>query len=269
MATQMQSPLNQRVVAHSLPATQEAATRALSHMMGSADNWAMFKGHHTLNVRNLLHLQNQLDELARKHEQDDPNFDMNELDEVLYKYNRALLAYAKVSELLEPEEKNVASILRYSRARLSNHPAVWAFLSEAYQDLMHGGFSGMVALYVNPNGGALFSFANRIVGKFARLLSPRTDGVHIWSEATTNRITRAVLGMLSAGLLLVPIVIMSFVTDGYKPLIIIIVWTIAFSAITSLLTDAKYSEVLVAAATYAAVMVVFISGDGVQKQGSA
>lgn len=87
MATQMQSPLNQRVVAHSLPATQEAATRALSQMMGSADNWAMFKGHHTLNVRNLLHLQNQLDELARKHEQDDPNFDMNELDEVLYRYS--------------------------------------------------------------------------------------------------------------------------------------------------------------------------------------
>lgn len=193
MATQMQSPLNQRVIAHSLPATQEAATRALSHMMGSADNWAMFKGHHTLNVRNLLHLQNQLDELARKHEQDDPNFEMNELDEVLYKYSelysfsqgylfscyladlrqdRALVAYAKVSELLEPEEKNVANILRYSRARLSNHPAVWAFLSEAYQDLMHGGFSGMVALYVNPDGGALFSFANRIVGKFTRVSNP-------------------------------------------------------------------------------------------------
>ncbi|KAK0664641.1 hypothetical protein QBC41DRAFT_17295 [Cercophora samala] len=249
MASQTQAPVNQRVVGPSLPTTQEAATRALSHMMGSADNWAIFKGHHTLNVRNLLHLQTQLDELSRKYEQDDPNFDMNELDELLYKYNRALVAYAKICELLEPEEKNVASILRFSRARLGDHPRVWAFLSEAYQDITHGGFSGMVALYVNPNGGALFSFANKIVGKFARLLSTRKDGVHIWSEATTNKITRAVLGILSACFLLVPIVILSFVKDGYKPLIIITAWTTAFSAITSLLTEAKYSEIIVAAAT--------------------
>ncbi|KAK4176596.1 hypothetical protein QBC36DRAFT_352055 [Triangularia setosa] len=216
MANHAQVPSNQRVVDPSLPTTRDATVRVLSQTMGSADNWAIFKGYHALNVLNLLHLQTQMDELSQKHERDDPGFSMEELDEALHKYNRSLAAYAKVCKLLEPGEKDVVSILRYSRVKLGNHP--------------------------------------EIVGKFAK------------SEVTTNKVTRAVLGILSACLLLVPMVILYFVKDGFKPLIIIAVWTIAFSATTSLLTEAKYSEILVAAATYAAVMVVFISGEGVQKE---
>ncbi|KAK4197390.1 hypothetical protein QBC40DRAFT_267662 [Triangularia verruculosa] len=261
----MANQTNPGVVGPSSTTTKEAAARALSETMGSADNWAVFKGHHALNVRSLLHLQTKLDQLARLDEQDDPGFSMNELDDVLYKYNRALAAYAKVCELLEPGEKDVASILRYSRARLGSQPEVWAFLSRAHEDTTNGVGSGMIALYSNPNSGVLFALVNKIVGRFAKMVSSKKVGVHIWSETTTNKMTRSVLAILSACLLLVPMVILSFVKDGFNPLIIIIVWTIAFSVTTSFLTEAKYSEILVAAATYAAVMVVFISGDGVQK----
>ncbi|KAK0736015.1 hypothetical protein B0T21DRAFT_366127 [Apiosordaria backusii] len=242
------------------PTTKNAAAIALSETMGSADNWAVFRGFHALNVRNILHLQTQLDELARK--QDDPSFNMNELDEVLHKYNRALFAYGRICELQEPEMADLASIHRYSRSKLGSYPDVWAFLSRAHDDMVNGAGSGMVALYSNPDSGVLFSLAHKLV----KALSPKKTGVRIWSDATTTKVTRSLLGILSVCLLLVPIVILYFVKDGFKPLIIMAVWTIAFSAAMSLLTEAKYSEILVAAATYAAVMVVFISGEGVQKE---
>jgi hypothetical protein len=67
--------------------------------------------------------------------------------------------------------------------------------------------------------------------------------------------------LLAAALLFGPIYNLYYVRDDQKRLAMIAGYTVAFAICVGLLTNARKSEIFGACAAYAAVMVVFVSGD--------
>lgn len=63
-----------------------------------------------------------------------------------------------------------------------------------------------------------------------------------------GKIARVVVLVLAATLLLVPIVILYFVRSGFWPLLVLILWTILFTALIALVTSARNTDVMMAAA---------------------
>jgi len=64
--------------------------------------------------------------------------------------------------------------------------------------------------------------------------------------------------LLTSIVLLIPIIILFFIEKGYPSLIVIIVSTALFSLIVAIATRSKNQEIMLTAAAYAAVMVVFL-----------
>jgi uncharacterized protein YebE (UPF0316 family) len=64
----------------------------------------------------------------------------------------------------------------------------------------------------------------------------------------TKKITRAIITAASTILLVIPIIILHFVKDEIKPLILIVVWSVGFSVAMSIITEAKNSEIMMASA---------------------
>ncbi|KAK8197899.1 uncharacterized protein BKA78DRAFT_292959 [Phyllosticta capitalensis] len=79
---------------------------------------------------------------------------------------------------------------------------------------------------------------------------------------TVRRIARAIAAVLSVVILLLPILILNFVHAAGSRLAVVFVSAAAFISAVTILTPIGTGEVFVAGATYAAVMVVFVSQAG-------
>ncbi|KAK8244405.1 hypothetical protein HDK90DRAFT_463235 [Phyllosticta capitalensis] len=79
---------------------------------------------------------------------------------------------------------------------------------------------------------------------------------------TVRRIARTIAAVLSVLILLLPILILNFVHAAGSRLAVVFVSAAAFISALTILTPAGTGEVFVAGATYAAVMVVFVSQAG-------
>jgi len=86
---------------------------------------------------------------------------------------------------------------------------------------------------------------------FNQVREDKEDGtIYTYSEETMTKLTRLTILVIASSLLLVPIIILYFVRGGFRPLAVIIVWTIAFTALLGYLTDARNTEIMMAAAAY-------------------
>ena len=101
----------------------------------------------------------------------------------------------------------------------------------------------------------------------------RTDSSLAYVSERRLRAVVAILNVLIAAVLLFgAILTLYYVTDEQKRLGLIAGYTIAFAICVGLVTQARRSEVFAACAAYAAVLVVFVSGNlggpGVKSTGS-
>jgi VIT1/CCC1 family predicted Fe2+/Mn2+ transporter len=99
----------------------------------------------------------------------------------------------------------------------------------------------------------ILPFLNRIKSdKISSWAQP--DSVSTWIRG----ITSTILAISGGALIIVPIIIMSFDTSRTKSLITISIAVLFFAFVLGAITRSKGSEIFIATATYAAVLVVFV-----------
>ncbi|KAK6853665.1 hypothetical protein PG995_010477 [Apiospora arundinis] len=72
--------------------------------------------------------------------------------------------------------------------------------------------------------------------------------------------SRSVLAFLASLILLIPIVVLTFVTNLAVRLVVALLANAAFVFVISVIAEVKIGELFMAGAAYAAVMIVYIAG---------
>ncbi len=107
-------------------------------------------------------------------------------------------------------------------------------------------------------------FSRFLVNKFGFLFlssRERQKVLGVFPDRRIRRITRVVAVVMDSSTLpILSIVILYFVQSTNINIGLIIVFSVLFSAVIALVSDARNAEVMAATAAYAAVLVVFVSG---------
>lgn len=107
-------------------------------------------------------------------------------------------------------------------------------------------------------------FSHFLVNKFGFLFLSGRDRekiLGVFPDHRIRQITRAVAVVMSSTLPILSIVILYFVQSTNIHIGLIVIFSSLFSAVVALLSDATNAEVMAATAAYAAVLVVFVSGN--------
>ncbi|KAE9363029.1 hypothetical protein N431DRAFT_357402, partial [Stipitochalara longipes BDJ] len=88
----------------------------------------------------------------------------------------------------------------------------------------------------------------------------RDSNVYIFSGSLIGRITRTLILSIITFLLLAPVLVCNALSSTTPRIITIVISTIVFLSTLSLLTRARTVETFLAGATYATVLIVFVSG---------
>ena len=150
------------------------------------------------------------------------------------------------------------------RAALESDTALRTSISEKdleYLDTKN--FQDTISLTPDPNREAFSRFlANKLGWLFIFEENQRLPqkGYTVTSDHRLRRTIRVVAVVLSSILPVLSIVILYYVQSMDIHIGLIIIFSILFSAVVALVTDARNVEVMAATAAYAAVLVVFMSG---------
>ncbi|GAW17828.1 hypothetical protein ANO14919_072950 [Xylariales sp. No.14919] len=90
----------------------------------------------------------------------------------------------------------------------------------------------------------------------------RDSNMYIFSENLIGTFTRIVLALFASATIFIPIVISSLMSSESARLVLVVLSIAIFVGILSLTSRPRVSEVFLAGATYAAVLVVYVSGTG-------
>lgn len=88
----------------------------------------------------------------------------------------------------------------------------------------------------------------------------RDPNMHIFPETLIRTLTRVILALFASTTVLVPIVLFSLVKSQRFRLALIVPSVMIFVGVLSLMARPKVSEIFIAGATFAAVVVVYVSG---------
>ncbi|KAL9057709.1 MAG: hypothetical protein Q9162_002183 [Coniocarpon cinnabarinum] len=126
----------------------------------------------------------------------------------------------------------------------------------------------MVALRVPPEEDRLTAFLTPLLGRVLRKSgkhdhSSREAGpvIGYYSETVTRHVVSTVSALIAAALLIGAIVALYEVQTAGVKLLLVAVFTMIFAASVGVLTGARRAEIYASTAAYAAVLVVFISGN--------
>lgn len=123
----------------------------------------------------------------------------------------------------------------------------------------------MISLSPDPHREAFSRFlANKLGWLFLSSKEKqelRQKGFTVGSDRRVRRTTRVVAVVLSSILPVLSIVILYYVHSTNVHIVLIIVFSTLFSGVVALVSDARNVEVMAATAAYAAVLVVFVSGN--------
>lgn len=118
----------------------------------------------------------------------------------------------------------------------------------------------LVALRVPADQDRFSSFIHQNLGIFFQTTSP--DGRTAYtSETAISRFVAILSTILAAGLLFGSIITLYVVKSEKALLGMLSAWTVLFAACVGFLTNARRDQLFAATAAYAAVLVVFISGN--------
>ncbi|KAI8633997.1 hypothetical protein F5Y19DRAFT_411630 [Xylariaceae sp. FL1651] len=90
----------------------------------------------------------------------------------------------------------------------------------------------------------------------------RDSNLYIFSENLIGNFARIILALLASATIFIPIVISSVISSKSARLVLVALSLAIFVGIVSLTSQSRASEVFLAGATYAAVLVVYVSGTG-------
>ncbi|KAF2452824.1 hypothetical protein BDY21DRAFT_404801 [Lineolata rhizophorae] len=255
---------------------------------------AIFKRYDRLAARNLLYFQSELAELqAQQDEYDKQDFfergtDSNGLvakqcarnwedfkvhsksdnrqqermelamriRKAMKDYREAILFEVELSKLPKPSKKTLEAFRSryYNGLEDESFPTLGGHSSGLYDDI-----DDLSALKVEEHQDRLTTFARNHMGF---LFTRSSDGMVGYSSDQSVATFVAFLSTLLAAILLIgAVVTLYLVTSPNLRLGLITTFTVVFAASVGLLTNARRAELFAATAAYAAVLVVFVSGD--------
>ncbi|KAK4117400.1 hypothetical protein N656DRAFT_841078 [Canariomyces notabilis] len=225
---------------------------SVAEFIARAEDWAIFRRFRALNVKNIMTLQKVLLSIENGKLQASEE----RLDEILDKYNRALCNYARLCSMEDPQKKHLTALWHYINDRSIRSPgffpADWDFLPRPDEEKVKRDekTQELVAICPAGDGGFVYAAVDKLVSEFTPGREDTGTGgtISTWTRGVTQKTTRAINTAASAILLVAPIIILHFVKDGIKSLILIVVWTVGFSVAMSLITEAKNSEIMMASA---------------------
>ncbi|KAF2019534.1 hypothetical protein BU24DRAFT_459199 [Aaosphaeria arxii CBS 175.79] len=238
----------------SLTCTSEDADDRLATFMNHDSAFFIFRRFNALNLRHLLHsqahllsLEDKLEELkAQGHDADTSSHRerlMREVGYYLNTYNRALVEQSRLRTLGEPESVNVTGLT--SQAKDHNALDVTEYL-EVENDLITLGIGK------EAKGWAYRKVEKILWKRFAKPSSsgvdPEAGSLYVYDDGNIQRSVRAILTSISTITLLVPVIIMFFIGNGFPSLVVVVICTALFSMFLAFTTKAQNHEVMMAAA---------------------
>ena len=249
--------------------------------------WKIFKRFDRLTTRNLLYLQAKLSSLEAKqiaydqevllsgdidsktaatswedfqrlaeadgHDREKKGMSLaREIEQTLETYHSALKRYSRILDLPKPAPTTLKALKRF---RASSRGTLRKESSTVLDDE-----DDLVGLVAPASQDRLTTF---ILERFAWLFvtsQTTPQGTAYVRAKTLARIVTLLSTLLAAVLLIGAVVSLNYAPNQNIRLALVAVFTIAFAGTVALLSSAGRSEVFVATAAYAAVLVVFIGG---------
>ncbi|KAF8242328.1 hypothetical protein K440DRAFT_565624, partial [Wilcoxina mikolae CBS 423.85] len=183
---------------------------------------------------------------------------LDQIHVALKEYSEAISSYVDLRQLSRPTHLNMENFRNYMDGTKPLVEKESQF--QYYQD-------DLVALSSVDDHGTLDDIVHFILGKvFPRRLTlfrtqMRTSDPYIdlYRNGRVNLLSRFVTTIFVVGLLLIPMIVLYNLSTTQSKFLLILFSTLSFTTIMTLLTRVRKSEVFVAAATYCAVLVVFIA----------
>ncbi|RYP21279.1 hypothetical protein DL765_002328 [Monosporascus sp. GIB2] len=229
----------------------------------------VFRKFDRLSARNLLHLQCQLiqleDEIDELDDEAREKARLDKADELAVKikeYHETLLRQAQIAELSRPSNRVLSAFRDYLEGNGGKGPGLQSIpiISGRAKEMLKEA-DALVALGKPADEDLLSQFLrDHWVFQKRNTTDPldRTTfykGQHVtWTVAAISMICAAVL-------LVVAIVTLYIVNNPTAKLAMVAAYTVLFALSIALLTNSRRAEIYGTAAAYAAVLVVFISGD--------
>lgn len=181
----------------------------------------------------------------------------------LEKYYEALAAHQRLLNSPLPSTTTVKAMQNWFNDPTGKKdpndciPQLWGASEHTYSDP-----HDLVALRVPTDQDRLSDFIQKNFGVFFKASHDPGGGAQILISHATLSMFSTILSLILASILLFGAII-SLSIIGSKPVLLgmLCFWTMMFAACVGLLTDAKRDQVFAATAAYAAVLVVFISGN--------
>ncbi|KAH7400167.1 hypothetical protein BKA64DRAFT_476330 [Cadophora sp. MPI-SDFR-AT-0126] len=248
---------------------------------------AIYRSYYRLTSRNLLYLEAELFELEKKQDELDEKDRLGDLAAKRYVRDWAVLASSDDPRCIERRDqisRTRAKIKEYQDALIAQESILKMIRPhhrtvEAFQSWMDGEADGRgVAVVTGLSANRLHDqndlislrpsqeqdWMTRFVRRYFRVLfvEGKVEGSLAHFSETRIAYAVAVLSILLAAILLVgAIVNLYLVRNVLTRLGLVGVYTAAFSASVGILTNARRAELFASTAAYAAVLVVFVSGD--------
>ncbi|CAG8957585.1 hypothetical protein HYFRA_00010451 [Hymenoscyphus fraxineus] len=175
------------------------------------------------------------------------------------RYHQALVNHQVLLNSPPPSKSTVTAMRNWffntGNGSGAQIPQTWGASESIYDDA-----HDIVALKVPPDQDRLTSFIQNNFGLFFKT-SKLENGQAYVSQHNLSRFISFLSTLLAAILLLGAIVSLYTVKDEKALLFMVCGWTVLFASCVGFLMSAKRDAVFAATAAYAAVLVVFVSGD--------
>ncbi|TVY16396.1 hypothetical protein LARI1_G007412 [Lachnellula arida] len=181
----------------------------------------------------------------------------------LEKYHEALAAHQRLLNSSPPSMTTVKAMQNWfddptgEKSPNDCIPQLWGASEHTYTDP-----HDLVALRVPADQDRLSNFVQKNFGVLFKTSDVSGGGAQILISHATLSMFSTILSLILASILLFGAII-SLSIIGSKPVLLgmLCFWTVLFAACVGLLTNAKRDQVFAATAAYAAVLVVFVSGN--------
>ncbi|QIW98889.1 hypothetical protein AMS68_004407 [Peltaster fructicola] len=197
-----------------------------------------------------------------------------ELRALLEQYNRALRTQIIINDQPDPSQYDLKFLKEWLDSSHGGASALRGAGSDTWFEFEEGGnrLTDLVALNKSSvHASGVRQISSFILPRLARLLPfvkikfdtflAEEDDTTFQHFSTSDALKTAgdrLLVVFATILVLIPVVVLHFVTNPEWRLLLIVLFTLSFTTIMSFATEAKTSEIFVAAAGFVAVQVVYV-----------
>ncbi|GFF51352.1 hypothetical protein IFM46972_09276 [Aspergillus udagawae] len=237
--------------------------------MSQDKSFLVFRRFSKLNLQVLLKMQAGIFQLEQKLVQakaagDSDAVSTSELiAKQLHQYNAALLQYSQLTGLHRAEDTSISDLRQYILNVAKGDTPIRRLLTAGDAD--EADFVSLDRDRIPRN--RMYRLVERLTWRLftttaaggRRVELPQQGTLYIFDDNMIQTTFRAIITMLTFLILLTPIIVLSYMEEKRKMLVVIVVCTAAAAAIMAMTTDCREHEIMIAASTYAAALLVYIS----------